>query len=660
MVIRRLAFSAALLLASAVPLTGQQAPPVQPPPPSQSQLLPQFKSSSDILRLDVSVLDARKQPVRGLTAEDFTIIDKGKAQKVSVFTEVAVAEPVVPTTGWMKEIEPDIKRNDDMNERRLIVLVIDDAQVDSRNPRIANNVKIAARAIIDQLGPTDLAAVIYTMDSRNMQEFTTDRTRLLAAVDRFAPSMDGNMELFQRYSVGTLRRASEYLAEIPQRRKAMFYISTGVAVDITNVAAPVSATIHNDVGGDRVGQTSYLIQEMNEVYRQAQLANVNIHAIDPSNLEGEGGSSVFNIKKDFLFSVSANTGGTPIVNRADYESAIAEVFRENSSYYLLGYEPTSANDGKYHGIEIKVNRPGLTVRARSGYYAADAITSVESGRSAKAGPSPLWKAISGLLPVGDLPLQVMAAPFAQVGPGKKDGMATVAIVLGIVQDVDTGDARQVEKIDFLIDAFGQDGSSKSAHGLNAAVTLKPNVKGKVGYEVLSRIDLKPGRYQLRLSAHLPSHDTSGSIYYDVDVPDFTKGALVMSGAMLSLTPTVVAAPKDRLADLMPPQFVPTTNRYFNPKTDQVAGYVRIYQPKGPKPVVVTTRVTDGQGVDVLKRESTIPVVAFDPTTKSAPFRMIVPLAGMQPGSYLLTFEAAVGNTTQKRTVRFVIQETPTK
>ena len=332
------------------------------------------------------VLDARKMPVRGLTAEDFTIIDKGKPQKVTVFTEVAVAEPVVPTTGWMKEVEPDIKRNDDMNERRLIVLVIDDAQIDSKNPRIANNVKIAARAVIDQLGPTDLAAVIYTMDSRNMQEFTTDRARLLAAVDRFSPSMDGNMELFQRYSVGTLRRASEYLAEIPQRRKAMFYISTGVAVDVAGVAAPVSATIRNDIGGDRVGQVSYLMQEMNEVYRQAQLANVNIHAIDPSNLEGEGGPGVFNIKKDFLFSVSSNTGGTPIVNRADYESAIAEVFRENSSYYLLGYEPTSGNDGKYHGLEIRVNRPGLTVRARSGYYAPDAISSVESGRSAKAGP----------------------------------------------------------------------------------------------------------------------------------------------------------------------------------------------------------------------------------------------------------------------------------
>ena len=76
--------------------------------------------------------------------------------------------------------------------------------------------------------------------------------------------------------------------------------------------------------------------------------------------------------------------------------------------------------------------------------------------------------------------------------------------------------------------------------------------------MLTRIDLKPGRYQLRLSAHLPSQDKSGSIYYDVDVPDFSKGALLMSGAMLSVTPALAAAPRDLLLDLMP--IVPTTNR----------------------------------------------------------------------------------------------------
>jgi VWFA-related protein len=658
MMIRRLALVMAAFLVWSASTTGQQAPPpgqqAPPPtqtplPPSQSQLLPQFKSSSDVLRLDVSVLDERRMPVRGLTAADFTVLDKGKPQKVSVFTEVVVQEPVVPTTGWMRDVEPDISRNDDMNERRLIVIVLDDAQIDSAQMVVANNVKTAARAIIDQLAPSDLAAVIYTANSRNMQEFTTDRARLIAAVDRFTPGMNGDLELFQQYSVGTLRRISEFLGEIQQRRKALFYISTGVNVDPASVA-PVRVTVENGSGGDKAGTTAQLISEMNEVFRQAQLANVNIHAIDPSNLmRAAGAMGVFDPRKDFLFNVSASTGGTPIVNRSDYENAIAEVFRENSSYYLLGYEPTTASDGKFHGVEVKVNRPGLTVRARSGYYAPDAIKSVDSGRSSKAGSSPLLKAISGLLPVGDIPMQVMAAPF--LAPGKKE--ATVAIVLGLVQDVETGDTRQVEKVDFLIDAFGQDGTSKSAHGLNAAVTLKPNVKGKIGYEVLSRIDLKPGRYQVRLSAHLPSQDKSGSVYVDVEVPDFTKGALVMSGAMISVSPSLHAAPKDKLADLI--AIVPTTQRYFN-KTDQVTALVRLYQPKGSmKPVVMTTRVTDRNGVDVINRVETLAVGGFNTTTRSMPVRLAVPVGELPPGPYLLTFDASVGTAAAKREIRFSVQ-----
>jgi VWFA-related protein len=641
--LKRATLALAVLAGSAVVVASQtpQTPPTAPP---------QFRSTSELVRLDVSVLNGDREPVVGLDAGDFRIFENGKEQTLSAFAEVNVPQPIVPTTPWMRDVDPDIKRNDNLNERRLILIVLDDAQVPFGNVRIAENVKAAGRAIIDHLGPADLAGVVYTVDQRNQQEFTTDRTKLLAAIDRFVPGADPNMgELFDRYSVGALARAAEFLAEIPQRRKAMFYISTGVRVDLAGVAAPVSATIRNDTGNDRVGQTSILMQEMQDVFKQAQIANVNIHAVDPSAMfRSAGANGFFNPEKDFLISVSENTGGFPIINSDDYDDAIGQVFRENSSYYLLGYEPQIPDDGKFRRTEVRVNRPGLTVRARSGYYAPDAIKATKSNASGKPGPSPLWKAISGLLPIGDLPLQVTAAPYAIAG--KKE--AAVAVVLGIVQDVHTGDTRQTEHIDFLVDAFGQDGSSKSAHGLKADVVFKPNVIGKVGYEVLTRIDLKPGRYQLRLSAHLPSQDTSGSIYYDVDVPDFSKGNVVLSGAMLSVTPSLVAAPRDRLSDILP--IVPTTNRYFS-RTDEVTSFVRIYQPKGSiKPIAMTARVTDSAGTVVVDRTGTIPVSAFA-RERSASYRMVIPVGTLTPGAYLLSFDASNGAQTDARNIRFVVK-----
>ena len=644
-------------------VAGQEPPPAQQNPPQQTPA-PTFKSSVEIVRLDVSVLDSKRLPVKGLKMSDFQVLENGKPQKLSSFAEVEVPDPVVPTTAWMRDVAMDIRRNDDLNDRRLILIVMDDAMVSSTRLHSVESVRKAARAIIDQMGSGDLAAVVYTADSRNQQEFTTDRAKLLAVIDKFTGGFGGDQELFERYSVGTLLRAAEILAEIPQRRKAMFYISTGVAMDLEGLAQPVFAG-KEGTGGDPVGRAAWIKDQMQEVFKQAQLANVNIHAIDPSSLDGlAGGSNMFDPHKDFLFAVSSNTGGFPIVNRSDYADAIAQVFLENSSYYLIGYEPNSPNDGKYRRLEVIANRPGLTVRARSGYTAPEGVKSITSSKGVKAGPSPLWKAIGGLMPIGDLPLQVMAAPFAWAPKtGLKPGMpgysagkgeSTVAVALGIVQEIDTSEERRTEHVDFLIDAFGQDGTSKSVHGLKADVTFKPNVKGKVGYEVLTRIDLKPGRYQLRLSAHLPSQDLAGSVYYDVDVPDFTKGPLVLSGAMISVTPAIVAAPRDLLVPILP--IVPTTNRYFTRKTDTASAWVTVYQPKGGvKPVELMTTITDSHGTEVITSPTTLPAMVFGGERRSAGYKYTIPIDRLQPGHYLLTFEAKLEKTTIRRDIRFIVQ-----
>jgi len=132
--------------------------------------------------------------------------------------------------------------------------------------------------------------------------------------------------------------------------------------------------------------------------------------------------------------------------------------------------------------------------------------------------------------------------------------------------------------------------------------------------------------------------------------------MLLSGAVLSVTPALIAAPRDRLADLTP--LVPTTNRYFNRKEDLVSAFVRIYQHgKGdPKPVVMASRVTDSKGVVVVNRVSTIPLVAFSNPDRSFGFRFAVPIANLDPGSYLLTYDASVGTATSKRDVRFAVNK----
>ena len=95
------------------------------------------------------------------------------------------------------------------------------------------------RLVVERLGPNDLASVVFTRDNRNAQEFTSDRARLLKAIDSFEYGGRHDRPAGRRHragpgarridpalfaSVGTLRRVAETLAAVPQRRKAVIYV----------------------------------------------------------------------------------------------------------------------------------------------------------------------------------------------------------------------------------------------------------------------------------------------------------------------------------------------------------------------------------------------------------------------------------------------------
>src|SRR5260370_40181041 len=76
--------------------------------------------------------------------------------------------------------------------------------------------------------------------------------------------------------------------------------------------------------------------------------------------------------------VAGDTGGKFVSNQSELDHSVALSVADGESYYLLAYTPGGKPDGKFHKIEVKVNRPGVSVRARHGYYA------VTAGDDAKA------------------------------------------------------------------------------------------------------------------------------------------------------------------------------------------------------------------------------------------------------------------------------------
>jgi len=94
-----------------------------------AQQPPKFISGVEMVVLDVSVLDRDRRPVRGLKASDFTVLEDGQPQKVSSFDAFDVEDPVpaAPLAPWVREVAPDVPKNTDITDKRLVVIVMDDA-----------------------------------------------------------------------------------------------------------------------------------------------------------------------------------------------------------------------------------------------------------------------------------------------------------------------------------------------------------------------------------------------------------------------------------------------------------------------------------------------------------------------------------------------------
>ena len=78
-----------------------------------------FRAGTDLVQVDVSVLDHERRPVRGLTAADFTVIEDGKPRPIVAFTAVDLPERVQPSAApWSIDVGPTSPR---MRSRRRAV-----------------------------------------------------------------------------------------------------------------------------------------------------------------------------------------------------------------------------------------------------------------------------------------------------------------------------------------------------------------------------------------------------------------------------------------------------------------------------------------------------------------------------------------------------------
>jgi VWFA-related protein len=655
---------------------GPQAPTPAPAPQPPG---PTFKVRVDYVEVDIVVTDKQGKLVRGLKKEDFQVLEDGKAQEITNFTTVDIPierqdRPLFAAS----PIEPDVKTNEKAFDGRVYVMVIDDNH--TRFGR-TNRVKGAAKQFIEQrLGANDLMAIVHTAGPSDAnQEFTNNKRLLLAAVDKtFGKKLDSptisktneynNTRAFRqqgdvlndpndaeramnaRATLDTLKNVADWFGAVHGRRKAILFVSEGIDYDINDMI-PGNGSTHQSA--------SDIMYATRDAIASATRSNVAIYGIDPRGLTdlgdesieigafpddtslGVGQGSLMNeirLSQDSLRTLSEETGGFAVVNQNDFSNAYQRIVEDNSSYYVLAYYPPDPRPSRFHKIDVRVTRPNVNVRGRKAYVSPKKPDDSNAAKTKSPVNPDVREALDSPLPVSGLTMHVFMAPFKGSAPN-------ASVLMGVELRGRDMQLSQNDSIQLSYMAIDVNGKIRGGNTDSLTMTaLKPETKARIeqtGLRLLNRVDLPPGKYQVRVAAQDAAGGNVGSLQYDLEVPDFAKSAFSVSGLVLTSPGAAqlpTARPDDQLRSVLPGP--PVARRTFA-QNDEITLFAEVYDNEGKTPhkVDITATVTADAGQVMFKNDETRDSADLGGKTGGYGYTTKIPLRELAPGRYVLKVEA---------------------
>jgi len=632
-----------------------------------------------LIEVDAVVTDGEGRVVRELRKEDFEILENGKSQTIDrmSFVEIPIEHAGLRPAGAASPPPADVQTNLQRFEGRLYVLLLDDVQT---SPQRARRVKTAARRFVDEnLEPGDIAAVVHVSGSGAAnQDFTSNSSLLLASIERFQgrkvrSETLNRIDEFNRQrqlmsgagiqvDAGSVkdpedavrahdaRRAFDAIGAVGRRlsavrgrRKALLWFGEGVAYDMFDLSRAQATVVIESAraavaAATRANLAIYGVDARGLAGLGEETAQMSGVAMDPTtNLGASGLHQELGRSQEHLRKVSNDTGGFAVTNTDEFARAFDRVVMENSAYYLLGYYPTGgAGSGTYRRIDVKVRRPGVNVRARAGYLAARNTT-----ESAPTGvPAALRDALTGPVPLSALQMATHAAAFK--GQSDKASVLVTTEYAAAAFETPAAPSSSGDRLQASVIAVDPEGRVAASDHTSIGLDVKPQTRQAMkvlGFRTHSRLELPPGRYQLRVAGVL-ANGLVGSVHQDIEVHDFTASEAMMSDLVLTsivagLVPT--AQIDERLRQVLPAP--PSTMRDFR-QDEAIALFAEAYQ-SGALPsrdVAFSTTIRAAGGDIVFTRSDTRTVDQLKQSNGG--YSLQVPLRQFAPGDYSLRLEAA--------------------
>ena len=376
----------------------RRSSPRTPPSTQQSSdeqpRQPTFRTGTNLVRVDVNVMDRDGRPVRSLTAEDFELRENGEVQAITSFKLVdANGEPTDDLSLPIRSrahAAAEAARDD----VRVFLIFWNEYHIDQFGSAVRAREQLS-RFMLESFGPTDLVGLMDQLTPSDAIKFTRDRRALADQVHLlrgrrgvYVPARSAIEEAHLRnaqdverirsqVTSSALKSAIMHLGTIRQGRKAIVFVSEGLG---------------------RLGQDA--VRVLSDLIRTANDNNTAIYTVDPRGLQAGPGGGFGGGMSSLLAALADSTGGDAIVSN-DMGTALRRVVQTASAFYLLGYSPKDNQlDGKFREIKVRVKQSGVQVRARNGYWAPRGAE-VERARAiaaAAALPSTVSQALKELTP----------------------------------------------------------------------------------------------------------------------------------------------------------------------------------------------------------------------------------------------------------------------
>jgi VWFA-related protein len=349
-----------VLLSCALPAIAQQSVPATEPATKLDA--PALARNDRHIQLDLIVTDKSGRQIPGLQQQDFTLLDNKLPQKILSFAEVG-ASPAAP--------EPPSE----------VVLLIDTVNTSFQSVSYERS---QVEGFLKQNGgklahPTsiiffaDLNTQVQTVPTRDGNALVADFEKNETALRTIRRSQGfyGAVERLD-LSLRTLGTLAAYESRRPGR-KLLVWISPGW---------PMLSGPRIDLSNKEQQDLFQSVVSMSTALRQAR---ITLYGIDPLGTADAGGGRTF-YYESFLKGVrkandvaagnlalqvlAVQSGGRVFNSTNDLTGAVESCATDASNYYVLTFDaPPAEHPNEYHGIEVKTDKPGLTVRTRTGYYA---------------------------------------------------------------------------------------------------------------------------------------------------------------------------------------------------------------------------------------------------------------------------------------------------